>query len=211
MSTKPAPDTKRTQKITDPRVLRALAHPTRLRLYEVLVSGGPQTVSLLARQLGGMVGTLSYHLRELQKYGFIEESPESARDGRERWWRAVPGGMRWSNDEMMRTAGGRQAVRALTQVAVGRQVERLFAWHEQFGQWSAAWQAAAFSTDTLLRMTPAELDEMGTELDELLQRWSSRGRNADSSTAASPAGDDEPRREVFIAVHAFPMPIDGGP
>src|SRR5919206_5319963 len=67
------------------RELRALAHPLRVRLLELLREG-PSTASLLAERLNESTGATSYHLRELHRYGFIDEEPGRGR-GRERWWK----------------------------------------------------------------------------------------------------------------------------
>jgi DNA-binding transcriptional ArsR family regulator len=64
---------------------RALAHPVRLRLIELLREG-PSTASRLGRELGESSGSTSYHLRALARAGLVEDDPEGGR-GRERMWR----------------------------------------------------------------------------------------------------------------------------
>src|SRR3954466_7944947 len=66
--------------------LRALAHPLRLQLLDVLGAEGPATASQLARRLGESSGATSYHLRVLAKHGLVEDAGARAR-GRERPWR----------------------------------------------------------------------------------------------------------------------------
>ena len=73
--------------VTEPDVLRAVAHPLRRRLLDVLRVDGPQTASLLAEHTGEAVGNVSHHVRVLQRAGLVEAAPELARDRRERWWR----------------------------------------------------------------------------------------------------------------------------
>ena len=68
----------------DAGTLRALAHPLRLRLLEVLHAEGPATASQLARHLGESSGATSYHLRALYRAGMVEEAEQ--RNARERWW-----------------------------------------------------------------------------------------------------------------------------
>jgi DNA-binding transcriptional ArsR family regulator len=68
--------------------LRALAHPLRLQLLEVLHVEGAATASQLGRRLGESSGATSYHLRALHRAGMIEEAER--RNGRERWWQRVP-------------------------------------------------------------------------------------------------------------------------
>lgn len=78
--------------ISDPGSLKALAHPLRLKILRQLGVSGPATSTTLAAALGENTGTLSYHLRQLERGGFVEDDPEQARaGGRERWWRAVRG------------------------------------------------------------------------------------------------------------------------
>ena len=72
----------------DAAQLRALAHPLRLQLLEVLRVEGPATASQLARRLGESSGATSYHLRALHRAGMIEEAEQ--RNARERWWQRSP-------------------------------------------------------------------------------------------------------------------------
>jgi DNA-binding transcriptional ArsR family regulator len=67
--------------------VKALAHPLRLRMIELLREA-PSTATLLAQALGESTGSTSYHLRALARVGVIVEDTERGR-GRERWWRRV--------------------------------------------------------------------------------------------------------------------------
>jgi DNA-binding transcriptional ArsR family regulator len=75
----------------DPRSLRGIAHPLRMRLLTVLRQDGPATASRLAEKLGESSGATSYHLRQLAAHGFVEDDPERGK-GRERWWKAAVDG-----------------------------------------------------------------------------------------------------------------------
>lgn len=74
--------------VLDPRVLRGLAHPIRLRLRSELVERGPATATQLAAWIGESSGTTSYHLRQLAAYGFVVDEPAMG-NGRDRYWRAA--------------------------------------------------------------------------------------------------------------------------
>ncbi len=74
-------------RITDPRALRALAHPARQRVLTELFSGEVLTATEAARLCDLTPSAMSYHLRALEKWGIVERD-ESA-DGRERPWRAT--------------------------------------------------------------------------------------------------------------------------
>src|SRR4051812_18073890 len=81
-----------TRELRDPRVLRAMAHPFRLRLLDLIVRRGSLTSAEAAEATGENTASCSFHLRQLAKYGFIE--PAERRDGRERPWKRVEGGER---------------------------------------------------------------------------------------------------------------------
>ena len=68
--------------------MRALAHPVRLRIIELLAHA-PSTATRLAQEIGDSSGSTSYHLRALAKAGLIEEDSDRG-SGRERWWRRRP-------------------------------------------------------------------------------------------------------------------------
>ena len=68
--------------------LKAFAHPLRMEMYRLLGDRGQATASMLARATGESTGQTSYHLRQLAKFGFVEEVPGEG-TARERWWRAL--------------------------------------------------------------------------------------------------------------------------
>ncbi len=72
-------------RVLDSSALRALAHPLRVKIYDILSQYGPQTASSLAERLGESSGSTSYHLRALAKHDLIREAPDRG-TGRERWW-----------------------------------------------------------------------------------------------------------------------------
>lgn len=75
---------------TDP-VLRALAHPLRLRMLS-LMWPGPMSAAELARELDVSHALASQHLRRLDAVGLVELAEErTRRGGRERRYRAVQG------------------------------------------------------------------------------------------------------------------------
>ena len=74
-------------KLSDPRMLRGIAHPMRNRILEEMSAGGPMRAADVAERLGIPANQASFHLRQLAKYGLVEEAPELARDGRDRVWR----------------------------------------------------------------------------------------------------------------------------
>jgi len=79
--------------------LKALAHPLRVKIVDVLSTYGPATASTLAERLGESSGATSYHLRQLERHGFVREV-EGRGVGRERWWERVPGGLNLNVTEL---------------------------------------------------------------------------------------------------------------
>lgn len=75
--------------IHDARGIRALAHPARMDAIDHLYSGLQMTATELAAKLGVSPSAMSYHLRELAKWGVIERVEGDGADGRERRWRAA--------------------------------------------------------------------------------------------------------------------------
>src|SRR6202000_1732205 len=54
--------------ITDPRALRAYAHPIRLKLVGLLRRSGPLTATQAGEKLRESAATCSFHLRQLAEY-----------------------------------------------------------------------------------------------------------------------------------------------
>ncbi|MFI6480496.1 ArsR/SmtB family transcription factor [Nonomuraea sp. NPDC050663] len=103
--------------LDDPARLKALAHPMRQQMLRHLEVHGPATSTTLGDLLGAKTGTTSYHLRQLEKYGFIEEIPERSA-GRERWWRrSGPGDIRLPTPDQL-PPEGRDALMAFHRVAL---------------------------------------------------------------------------------------------
>ncbi|MET9248619.1 helix-turn-helix domain-containing protein [Nonomuraea sp. NPDC003709] len=171
-------------KISDPRVLKAVSHPLRVRLLGLLRLDGPATASELGRKAGESSGSTSYHLRELFKYGFIEED-DDRRDGRERRWRARHRYTSWDAGELSDTAEGREAVRIMHL----RQAEFVGRVMEEFDLdgWSRDWGDAAGMSDHIVSLPPAGVREFNDRAGELLR-----------DLAAKYAGDPEARQ-----VHAW--------
>ena len=74
-------------RITDPKALRALAHPVRQRVVTELYSGEVLTATEASRICDVTPSAMSYHLRALATWGIVERVESG--DGRERPWRAV--------------------------------------------------------------------------------------------------------------------------
>jgi len=184
----------------DPTTLKALAHPLRVRMYDLLADGGPATASQLAGAVGESSGTTSYHLRVLAKHGFIEED-RSRGDRRDRWWRVRPGGYNLDAERLMEDPGTSAALRAaagqLWQNAA-RQLER---WYTTAQTWDVEWLRASASTTMRFEGTSEELAELRDEVVEVLQRF--RARVGDRTP---PPGSER----IVAQFHAFPVDTAAG-
>jgi predicted transcriptional regulator len=60
--------------LTDPKAMRALAHPLRWALLEALTHAGTLTATQASEMLGESPTNCAFHLRTLAKYGFVEEA-----------------------------------------------------------------------------------------------------------------------------------------
>jgi DNA-binding transcriptional ArsR family regulator len=148
--------------ITDTRALRALAHPLRLDLIELLGAGGPATAAECARRLGTSQASCSFHLRQLAKYGFVEEA-QSSGDRRERPWQLTELEQRWSSE----TPGAEHFER----VFVGREADRILAWRARAADDAESWRESAFLGGVTLPLTSAELADVRQRLRAVLDRY----------------------------------------
>lgn len=164
-------------RVLDVGALKALAHPMRVEIFDILSQLGPQTASSLAAHVGESSGVTSYHLRALAKQDLIREIPGRG-TGRERWWERPKGSISFANPEAMRTPAGRAA----SQVVMSSYFERR---HRQLADYlahahdveSEPWQQAAMLSTVTARMTAEQLRELASRFDELLRDAAERFRD----------------------------------
>jgi predicted ArsR family transcriptional regulator len=138
-------------RIRDPKAMRALAHPLRFDLIELLARIGPATAAECARRLGTSQASCSFHLRQLAKYGYVEEA-DPGDDQRKRPWRLVDTDQSWSAEEHP------VAARELERVFIEREAVRLLDHIAERDRLSEEWRRASFFGGVTAPMTPAELE-----------------------------------------------------
>jgi predicted ArsR family transcriptional regulator len=183
---------KRTLTLTDPRALRALAHPTRMKLVGLLRRHGPLTATQAGALLGEVPASASFHLRQLAKYGLVEEAPGGK--GRERPWQATARFTSWSG-----VGGGPQmqaAAQLLSSVVADRYHEMFIEWLEQRSEEPIEWQEAAHQSDFPLYLTAEELRDLGERLVAELEPYLDR--------TTDPALRPDGSRMVTVIQLAFP-------
>ena len=197
------------KKLTNPQELRALAHPVRLRLLTELHARGHGTASTLAAVVSLPANSVSFHLRQLAKYGFLEDAPEHARDGRERCWRLVyQDGVDY--EELMTTPAGKAAVEAHWRRGGAWAREMIQAYFSGNLEGAPAWDRGAFNHDWYLRLTPDEAMEFDREYLDLCFRW--RDRIAAELHREDPESASATVRETFaVFIYGFPLPQGAAP
>lgn len=151
--------------LTDPRAMQALTHPLRLALIELLWREGTINATQAASELGESQASCSFHLRQLAKFGFVQEV-EGVR-GRARPWRLSQRGMRVANVQDDPRAAIAWA--ALERLLRDRQTDRYRAWLEGRSAYSRQWREAAYHSHRVVWLTPAELASVGDQIDALLR------------------------------------------
>lgn len=181
-------------RISDPQVMRALAHPARIEIVEYLNSSGASvTATEMAEMVGLSPSASSYHLRELAKYGLVEHAP-SRGDGRERVWRATSSGVQIQGDPGQPEAWA--AERALIDLYLHRDLTRVTEWLDRQAEEPPEWRDAGAMMGQLLLLDADELAALNEQVRALMEPYRMRLREA----GEAPKG----ARQVRINYLAFP-------
>jgi hypothetical protein len=166
--------------LTDPKAMRALAHPVRMALLELLGVTGTLTATQASEALGESPANCAFHLRTLAKYGFVKEAGGGR--GRERPWTAAQRTIRIS------AADQKDPQAALAADALGnlwreRWLERA---QRVFGSKTRlpGWEHATQWTRSAVFLTPDEAMQMTREVQRIIDRYQDRERDP----ALRPAG-----------------------
>jgi len=180
--------------------LRALSHPTRLKMLMLLRLEGPATATQLAQQLKLNTGATSYHLRQLAEHGFIVEDSERG-DARDRWWKAAHQSTVAGLDSRTSDEDAESAEAYLHTVAL-MYTETLLQYADERRYLPRPWQKASTTSDWHLRLTPEGAEQLVDALAKLIEEWHE-------------AGEDEAGTGDFVVnLNAFPRPgtvvLEGG-
>ena len=152
--------------LTDPKAIRALAHPVRWALLEALGQAGTLTATQASEMLGESPANCAFHLRTLAKYGFVEEAGGGR--GRERPWRQSYDGMSWemhADDPQFS-----EAAEALEEVWLDRALARARRGLTSIARWPKGLDESLGAATKRLYVTPAEADELYKEIFEVFER-----------------------------------------
>jgi DNA-binding transcriptional ArsR family regulator len=173
--------------VEDPATLKALAHPLRLRMLGRLRADGPATASQLARMFGESSGATSYHLRQLERYGFAESVPEQP-SKRERVWRASHDSTSFhlhTGDDPVAQA----AVDTILQVQLEHLLDGVRRRQRGLASAPPQWRAAHMSSDWGIRITARRLTELKARIAELVD--------------AHETPDNPDARMVVVQAHSY--------
>jgi hypothetical protein len=158
------------RQLTDPKDMRALAHPIRLALLEVLLVYGALTATQAGELIGESASSCSFHLRTLARHHFVEETGEGR--GRERPWRLVAVGM--NIPEVPVGSESYTAAAALSQLVGERQIGRLRQWWARRRNVDQVWLDVSSQSDFTTWLTPGELKEVNDAIYDVLSRHHAR-------------------------------------
>lgn len=162
------------RQITDPQALRALAHPIRITLLELLTVDGPATGRALADRTGESTASVSYHIGQLVKWGLVEPAVDLQR-GRERPWRATSRGVTWTatGDGSPEFAAASRALQEQF-LASGMAALEKFRRHED--EFEVVWREAAWFGKDAGYLDPAELTEVTERIKAVIAEYTDPAR-----------------------------------
>jgi hypothetical protein len=166
----------------------ALGHPLRVALLALMAERATLTSTEAARELGESSGACSFHLRQLARYGHVEEVPGAR--GRARPWRLAPAPATAGDGA---TGGGSAGGDEFGALARELENEGYRRWLDHRDAAPPGWRDEAFST--VLHLTPEELTEVAAAIRGLIAAYAGR-------PAAAPAAGVLP---VAVVARMFPL------
>jgi len=177
---------------SDAARFRALAHPLRLRILEVVRASGAVTATEVGRVVGESPANCSFHLRVLAEGGFIEAVPGA--DRRQHPWRASS--TQVTIDPLVGSSAQRAAARDAVQILREGDRRLLSAWDNARADAPARWQQAGFERSAQVRLTAGQLARLGELWEAALEQASD-----------SPPGAGDPET-VQLQMVGFPTRTD---
>ncbi|GAB3568917.1 ArsR/SmtB family transcription factor [Spelaeicoccus albus] len=152
----------------DPKDIRALSHPVRLALLEVLAARDTATATECAPLVGESPQNCSFHLRTLAKHGFVEAA---GREGKERPWRRVERAV-WvdpTDDESGSAAGD-----AFDEATAIHESTRLSQWVTERRLIPRQWRESLLFASRVAWLTPDESAKFNRDVENLLAEYDDR-------------------------------------
>ncbi|GGK95041.1 DNA-binding transcriptional ArsR family regulator [Curtobacterium luteum] len=182
-------------RVLDLPEMKALSHPLRAQLLNELATHGPATATTLADRVGESSGSTSYHLRQLEKHGFIEEV-EGRGNGRERWWRRTPATLYSGGSDGPQSPAALAAARLVASGSNDHAEQMIREFIARDERSLGPWRDAATLSTIVMRLTPAELQELTEATLELMTAFRRR---------RDPDADEADTGRVFVRFAAVPV------
>lgn len=177
----------------DIRAITAVHHPVRRRIVDYLGLHGATQVTTLSRALQQQVGSISHHLRMLERADVVERIEPPDGDKRTSWWQSARRSFTWSVDDFSDSPADALLAREAERANIKMQLRRLEAWHRKTTP-MPEWTHSAFSTDTFAWASAAELAALSAALQTTISTW----------RAGIDTDDGTDRQPVFLFAHGFP-------
>ena len=183
--------------ISDPKAIRALAHPLRLDLLQLLGAGGPATAAQCGRILGVSQASCSFHLRQLAKYGLVTDAGPGP-DRRERRWQVLDPRL------TVRVApGGDKAVeRQVARLVVEREMQAILDYSQRPDDVSQQWRHKAGIITGMAVLSPEEAAAVKEQWIALLAPYVARARHG-----GGVLGPGQERVRYFMAATPLQSPF----
>ena len=181
--------------LTDPKALRALAHPARTAVIDELYQGNVRTASQLAVLTGLTPSAMSYHLRALEKWGIVRRADRPG-DARERPWQRSARTLSWEGD--LATSRTQDAVAGLYLDRLRNDLATAQSAHDRLPK---AWREAWGVNRGFPWLTPEEVLELTAAVQNVVNKVRERteddhpanARRVAYFLAVAPLVDDAPR------------------
>ena len=158
--------------ISDPRAMRALAHPVRMAILTFLQRHGPATATSLAPVVGASPSVTSWHLRHLATFGLVENC-DVGTDARRRWWRAVGRGFRFSLPD---GEEGSAAYSMLAGQLFESSLRQAQTWQSEVEpELDDDWRRLSGTANTRVTVSRDELEHIEDEIEKLIAPYVTRG------------------------------------
>jgi DNA-binding transcriptional ArsR family regulator len=167
----------------DARMLRALAHPLRMRMLELLQADGPATATGLGKRVSESSGTTSWHLRLLAEAGLVEEDSERG-NKRERWWRSVQKATRMRAADFVGDPDLAGPLDSYLRSVIEQRYEAESRFVSELPQWMDQWYDKAVFNDARLSLTPEEAAAMSADVEAVVGRYRRDARPGDHNVIA---------------------------
>lgn len=177
----------------DISVITAVHHPLRRRIFDYLLLYGTAQVTAISHALDSQVGSISHHLRMLERAGVVERVADPHGDKRTSWWKLTRKSFIWSTDDYDDSPADALLAREAERTGIRQQLERLQRWQQRSRRRELP-EYDGFNTESLGWATPAELADLSERMRTTLDGWHNEIDREDG----------QKRTPVFFFARAFP-------